>query len=391
MTTGLPAVDAASAAHSSKLVSFIEEKIAGSGGSIGFDEFMQHALYAPGLGYYVAGSRKFGAAGDFVTSPEISPLFANVLGRQCAQLLSGCPGSSVLEIGAGSGVMALQLLHKLHDLDAMPEQYLVLEPSAELQSRQQMLLATELPAACERVKWIDRWPEDFRGIVVANEVMDALPVSRFVVRAGEIRELRVCTAAGGKFSWIEKEAHSPLLDAVRHIESDLGRQLPDGYRSEVCLALQPWIADLAKSISEGIVFLFDYGVSRAEYYAQERNTGWLRCHFRHRAHDDPLIYPGIQDLTSWVDFSAVASAASNSGLDVAGYTSQAQFLLNGGLALELEGFSGLSAVQQADLSRQVKLLTLPGEMGESFKCIGLSRGDAFGTTVFDGADRAHVL
>lgn len=386
----MPAADTASAEHSKSVAAFIEQRIAESGGSIGFDEFMQHALYAPGLGYYVSGSSKFGEAGDFVTAPEVSALFGKVLGRQCAELLSASSTLSILEIGAGSGVMALQLLRKLQDLDALPEHYLILEPSAELQSRQKTLLASELPIVSERVQWIDRWPEEFLGIVIANEVMDALPVARFVIRDGSVRELRVA-AADGRFSWLEQAAADPLLNAVRGIEDDIGAPLPEGYVSEYCLALQPWIAELAKSVSEGFVFLFDYGVSRREYYAADRNAGWLRCHFRHRAHDDPLINPGIQDVTSWVDFSAVAEAAARAGLEIAGYTSQAQFLLNGGLFSELEDFSRLSTVQQAHLSKQVKLLTLPGEMGESFKCIGLAKGEKFRPTVFERTDRAHVL
>jgi SAM-dependent MidA family methyltransferase len=233
---GLPQPDPSSAAHSESVAAFISARIRESGGSIGFDEFMQHALYAPGLGYYVAGSSKFGAAGDFVTAPELSPLFASVLGRQCAGLLSALKNSSVLELGAGSGALALQLLRTLGQLNTLPHKYLILEPSAELQSRQKILLEAELPVDLQCVEWIDRLPENFVGVVIANEVMDALPFARFVVRKDIVREMRVALA-NDRFTWIERNATDPLNSAVRQIEQDIGERLPDGYVSEVCLAL----------------------------------------------------------------------------------------------------------------------------------------------------------
>jgi SAM-dependent MidA family methyltransferase len=387
---GLPEADPESMARSKSVADFIAARIDGSGGSIGFDEYMQHALYAPGLGYYVAGSSKFGAQGDFVTAPEVSPLFASVVGRQCAGIISALDKSSVLELGAGSGALALHLLRTLRRVGAMPEKYLILEPSPDLQSRQKSLLEAELPEEVQRVEWIDRLPREFVGVVLANEVMDALPFARFVIRTNQVRELRV-TLAQGRFVWLEQDATKPLYAAVRQIEQDIGESLPDGYVSEVCLALQPWIGDIARCISEGFVFLFDYGVSRREYYAADRSSGWLRCHFRHRAHDNPFINAGIQDLTSWVDFSVVAAAAARNGMAIEGYTNQAQFLLGGGLIEELERFSTLSAAQQLELSRQVKLLTVPGEMGENFKCIGLAKGGPPRPTAFDAYDRAQIL
>jgi SAM-dependent MidA family methyltransferase len=361
-----------------------------SGGSIGFAEVMQHVLYAPGLGYYVTGSRKIVPHGDFVTAHEVSPLFGRVLGRQCALLLEHIENGSMLELGAGSGALAVELLGKLGDTGILPEKYLILEPSADLQARQKRRIGDELPEVVNRVEWISAWPTHFRGVVVANEVADALPVARFAIRQGVVHELRV-TADKGRFMWLEIEAPAGLATAVRQIEQDIGEPFPEGYVSEVCLALPDWIGQIADCILEGFVFLFDYGLPRRELYASTRNRGWLRCHFRHRAHDDPLLHPGIQDVTSWVDFSAIAEAAVSSGMQVSGFTSQAQFLLHGGLQDELVCFPGLSDKEQIQLSQQVKLLTLPGEMGENFKCIGLSKASTIDPAVFEVSDRAHTL
>lgn len=390
LPSGLPKPDPASTAHSDTVAGYIRARIAESGGSIGFAEFMHHALYAPGLGYYNAGSRKFGAGGDFVTAPEISPLFGRVLGAQCAELLQGLPRPSLLELGAGSGALAIQLLAKLASVDALPQKYLILEPAAELQARQKQRIASELPALLPRVKWLAGWPQKFIGVVIANEVADALPVTRFVIRDSKALELRVVAGANG-FDWLEQVATADLHSAVRQVEQDLSITLPDGFVSEICLAMPAWIGDLAACMSEGFVFLFDYGMSRREYYSAQHGDGWLRCHFRHRVHGNPLILPGIQDLTAWVDFSSVAEAATKSGMDVAGFVTQAHFLLNGGLQRELEQLSPLPVREQFELSRQVKLLTLPGEMGEHFKCIGLSKGAVMMPSVFERSDRAHTL
>ncbi len=388
--SGLPVPDPAGVAHSNAVATYIRARIAESGGSIGFAEFMQHALYAPGLGYYNAGSTKFGPGGDFVTAPELSPLFGRVLAVQCAELLPRLSASQLLEVGAGSGALAIQILGKLAALNALPEKYFILEPSAELQARQKHRIVGELPAVLRRVEWIPGWPRTFAGVVIANEVADALPVSRFVVRDGKVLELRVSAGASG-FEWLEQDATASLLAAVRRIESELSTTLPDGYVSEICLAMPAWIGDLAACISEGFVFLFDYGMSRREYYSAEQHGGWLRCHFRHRVHHEPLILPGIQDLTASVDFSLVADAAVNSGMEVAGFVTQAHFLLDGGLQRELEQLSTLPVREQFELSRQVKLLTLPGEMGEHFKCLGLSKGSNEVPSALRQSDRAHTI
>jgi len=386
----LPQPDAASAAHSACVAEFIRQKIAAAGGQISFAEYMHHALYAPGLGYYNAGTTKFGEAGDFVTAPEVSPVFGRVLARQCAAVIADADSPSILELGAGSGRLAADILHKLAELDSLPESYRILEVSADLQERQESVLRKEIPEFMDQVQWLGQLPDDQSGVIIANEVLDALPVERFIRREEGVAQL--CVAVDDRsFVLRERDAPDNLVAAVAAIEKDLGQRLPAGFASEVCMAAPQWVGDLAGILREGVVFLFDYGVSRREYYAAERSGGWLRCHFRHHAHNDPLILPGIQDLTSWVDFTAIAEAGVGGGLDVAGFVTQAQFLMGGGLDRELADFSDLPIDAQLKLSGQVKLLTLPGEMGENFKCLGLSRGEVARPHSFGFANRTALL
>jgi SAM-dependent MidA family methyltransferase len=386
----LPMPDAASAAQSERCAGYIRERIRDAGGSISFAEFMHYALYARGLGYYSAGTRKFGSGGDFVTAPEISAVFTRVLARQCAAVLQHMGDGSVLEFGAGSGRLAVDLLSALTRLGQAPREYRILEVSADLRERQQRLLRDELGDQADSVVWLDRMPKAHRGVVIANEVLDALPVEQFLKRGKEVLQLRVADE-DGEFVFVDEAAPDRLVDAVTAIEEYVGWTLPDRYVSEVSLAVPGFIADLAGALEQGIAFLFDYGVGRREYYAADRGEGWLRCHFRHRVHSDPLILAGIQDLTAWVDFTAVAEAAVASGLDVSGYVSQAQFLIGGGLDEELAGMAGMELESRIELSGEVKLLTLPGEMGENVKCIGLARGDVPRLAAFDSADRTHTL
>lgn len=387
---GLPEPDQDSLAHCRKVSASIREAIEASDGSISFAQFMQLALYAPGLGYYNAGLTKFGAAGDFVTAPEISPLFGRVVARQCKTVLDDVDHGQILELGAGSGRLACDILASLRELECLPERYLILEPSADLCARQRELIREELPGLQDKVQWLTGLPERLSGVVIANEVADALPVERFERTDDAVLQMRVTARAGG-FDWIRKPAPEILSTAVKKIETDIGESLPAGYVSEVSLGLPDWIGQIARCLDEGLVLLFDYGVSRREYYSPQRNQGWLRCHFRHHAHDEPLVYAGIQDLASWVDFTAVAESAEAHGLIVVGFVTQAHFLINGGLQDELTGMSALPAAEQLELSRQVKLLALPGEMGEYFKCIGLSRGEIPAIGAFGDADRAHIL
>ncbi len=387
---GLPAPDAESARHSERTAACIRQAIDAAGGSISFAEYMQLALYAPGLGYYAAGATKFGAAGDFVTAPEISPLFGRVLARQCAGVLAQVERPEVLELGAGSGALAVQVLSGLEALGAAPARYLILEVSPDLRERQEQRLREARPAPETEIEWISRLPDRLEGVIIANEVADALPVERFRIEDGEVLQYRV-RADGDRFEWARGKAPGFLEKAVRGIEASLSGPLPDGYESEVSAGLPAWVEDVAGCVGNGLVFLFDYGVSRREYYAPDRSGGWLRCHFRHHAHDDPLVWPGIQDITAWVDFTSVAEAAAHAGMDIAGFVPQAHFLLHGGLPEEVAAVAPSSPVGQAELSRQIGRLILPGEMGERFKCIGLSRGGIERSPAFAAADRAHTL
>ncbi|HEX2139583.1 MAG TPA: SAM-dependent methyltransferase [Woeseiaceae bacterium] len=386
----LPVPGSESLLHTEKVAARIRQAIVEAGGSISFAEFMQLALYAPGLGYYSAGAAKFGAAGDFVTAPEISPLFGRVLARQCAGVLRQLAKPAVLELGPGTGALALQVLTALEERGMPPERYLILEVSPDLRERQEQRLRRAQAALSTKIEWITALPERFDGVVIANEVADALPVERFRKAGRDVLQCRVAYEED-RFRWTSAPAPDFLREAVHGIESALGTPLPDGYVSEVSAGLPAWVADVTGSVGTGLVFLFDYGITRREYYAPDRSGGWLRCHFRHRAHDDPLIYPGIQDITAWIDFTAVAEAAVDAGMDIAGFVSQAHFLLHGGLEEEFARASSSSTSAQAELSRQAGRLILPGEMGERFKCIGLSRGSIDRPQAFAAADRAHAL
>ena len=383
---GLPRPDSVSLRHSVLVTDFIGDTIAASGGAITFGEYMQHALYAPGLGYYAAGAAKLGAAGDFVTAPEISPLFGRVVAEQCAVSLAGLTNGDMLELGAGSGALAAQILSRLAELRELPRRYLILEVSPELAQRQRQTLAQAAPAIVDRVQWIDELPRHFNGVIIANEVADALPVERFRVHREGIQQAYVIIGDAG-LTTVWREASAPVSEQV----VALGLDLPEGYVSELSPALKPWLAEIIDGVDHGLMLLFDYGLSRREYYAADRSGGWLRCHFRHRAHADPMIFPGIQDLTAWVDFTAVAEAAVDSGADVAGFVTQAMFLLHGGLQNALPPMDTMSATAQVDLARQIKLLTLPGEMGENFKCMGLCKGQVIVPPALLHGDRSAAL
>jgi SAM-dependent MidA family methyltransferase len=376
----LPRLSAVESLHSERVAAHIRDFIGAQGGSIGFDAYMRLALYAPGLGYYSAGAAKFGGEGDFVTAPEISPLFSRCLARQVADVLAHT-GGDILELGAGQGTMAADLLAELAALDALPGRYYILEVSADLAERQRARIGSLPSAIASRVQWLDRWPErPICGVVLANEVLDAMPVARFVLHGPPgrqyVRALGVA-AAGQGFEWRETAADSELEHAVAGILENLPAPLPEGYISEVCLAFQPWIASLAAQLEQGVALLIDYGLPRAHLYHPERTAGTLRCHFRHRAHDDPFVNVGLQDITAWVDFTRIAEAADSAGLEVLGFATQAAFLIGAGMESLLTTEMQLAAgdlQQQARLSGEARRLMLPGEMGEIFKVIALGRG-----------------
>ncbi len=365
--TELPEPDAAARAHSLRLTGLIRQRIQESQGAIPFHEFMQLALHAPGLGYYSAGSRKFGEAGDFITAPEASPLFARCLARALQPVLESLPQARLLEVGAGSGIMAAGILQELEILHSAPDSYAILELSADLRQRQ----AETLRAYAGQVSWLDTLPVQLSGIVLANELLDAMPVHRVVWQQGVLQECYVAWEEE-QFVWQLGRLTDPRLQArFESILTQLG-ELPDGYVTEINLAAEDWIQTLGAHMQQGLLLLIDYGFARHEFYHPQRRQGTLMCHYRHRAHDDPLIHVGLQDITAHVDFTAIADSALAAGLRVAGYTTQAHFLLGSGLT-ELAQQDGNDVMQQLEQANQIKRLTLPQEMGELFKVMALSK------------------
>lgn len=369
---GLPPPSAEALQHSERLRALILANIAAAGGAISFAEYMELALYAPALGYYSAGAHKFGAAGDFITAPEISPLFARCLANQCAQVLHLLNGGVVMEVGAGSGAMAVDLLVAMAKLKCLPEKYFILERSADLRKRQHALLAEKVPKFLDRVEWMDRLPSrPIRGVVLANELLDALPVHLFTMSEEEPLELFVGEKAG-VLNWQGLPiGNARLLTRIAAIQQSVNDDgLPHGYTSEINLAADAWIRSMADVLEAGMLLVIDYGFPRSEYYHPQRTAGSLMCHYRHHAHDDPFVWPGLQDVTAHVDFTAVAEAADAASLHVAGYTTQGAFLLGCGITEALAEFDGSAQLRMA---QGVKKLTLPHEMGELFKVMALTR------------------
>jgi SAM-dependent MidA family methyltransferase len=384
----LPALDAAQRAQAAVTRAALQALLAARGGWLPFDDYLQQVLYAPGLGYYSAGATKFGAAGDFVTAPEISPLFGACIARQCAPLLGA--GTVLLELGAGSGALAEILLHKLAELRALPQQYLILEVSADLRERQRARLAGLPSALRERLQWLDALPvEPVRGVVLANEVADALPFQCFTASSNGFLERGVECDAEGSLRWAPRPAGAALSAELERLSASLPARFEPGFCGELCTRIDPWISGLSAVLDSGLLLLFDYGLGRAELYHPQRDAGTLRCHFRHRAHDDPFLYPGLQDITAWVDFTRLAEAASGVGLEVAGYCTQAAFLLASGIDQELNQARDASA--QARLAAQARELLMPGEMGETFKAMALTRGLAQPPSGFALQDLRRLL
>jgi SAM-dependent MidA family methyltransferase len=359
--------------HSEALLARIRREIDDHRGWIGFGRFMELALYEPGLGYYSAGAAKFGSAGDFVTAPEISALFSRCVASQCAEVLVELGGGDILELGAGSGVMAADMLDELEALGQLPRRYLILELSADLRQRQLALLAERAARHLDRVAWLEALPEAFTGLIVANEVLDAIPVERFRVHGNQVNALGV-TWHGQGLDWSEARARRDLVMRVRSIERYVGSPFPDGYTSELNLRHRPWLASLARALTRGVMLFIDYGLPRRQYYRPERHDGTLLCHFRHRFHDDPFAHVGLQDIGAWVDFTGVAEAGEHAGLGLAGFTTQAHFLMGSGIERYLAAVTHAQVAQRVNIARQAMLLTLPAEMGERFKVIGLTRG-----------------
>ncbi len=390
--TPLPAPDSDALAHSAALVRLIAEEIGCAGGWIGFNRFMELALYAPGLGYYSGGAHKFGAAGDFVTAPEISPTFARTLAAQAEQILA-LSAPAIVEVGAGSGRMAADLLLELERRRALPERYAILELSGELRARQRATITESAPHLLGRTVWLDRLPERFDGLVLANELLDAMPVHLVVWRdggtGGDICERGVGIGDDGVFAWADRPAGGRLLERARILAAE--RALPAGYLSEINLAAPAWCAEWARILGRGALLLIDYGFPAHEYYHPQRGAGTLMCHYRHHAHGEPFYLPGLQDITAHVDFTAIVEAGHESGLELLGYTTQASFLIACGLTEVLARTPPDDTLRYLPQAKAAQKLISPAEMGELFKVVALGKGIAEPLIGFSRGDRSATL
>jgi len=380
----LPSPPPEGAAHSERVVEAIRAEIRANSGWISFARYMELALYAPGLGYYMAGARKLGPEGDFVTAPEISPLFGRTLARQARQVLDA-GYDEVLEVGAGSGALAATLLEELERSGAPPRNYYILELSPDLRERSRDLLAQRVPHLLERVAWLNRLPPQFSGLAIGNEVLDAMP-AHVIERSGDSIDEWGVGLDGGRLQWARRAASGEIASSA------LALPLPfASYRTEIHPAACGFIRSLAEVMERGVAIFIDYGFPAREYYHPQRASGTLMCHYRHRAHDDPFFLPGLQDVTSHIDFSAIAAAAHQGGLEVLGYSSQAQFLVNCGITDILGQEDPSKAGAYLPLSNQADKLLSPAEMGELFKVIALGRGFDAPLLGFASGDRLHTL
>ena len=382
----LPPPSAEAQALSDQLSALIAHEITAAGGGISFARYMELALYAPGLGYYSAGSRKLGEGGDFITAPEMSPLFARCLARQLAQL-HAYGLRSILEVGAGSGVLGADVLLEMDALGCAPENYLILELSGDLRERQRELISRRAPALAHRVHWLETLPTQFEGVIIANEVLDATPAQVVTTRGGEVLEAFVKHhAARTSFHWFETRASEKLRRCAENIA------LPaDDYRTEINLTARALVTSLAHVLTRGVMLFIDYGYPAREFYHPQRDQGTLMCHYRHHAHDDPFALVGLQDITTHVDFSAMAVAAHEGGAQLCGYATQAQFLINCGITTLLSATPAIDTRAYAPLAAQAQKLLSPAEMGELFKVIALGKGVDVALIGFARGDKSHTL
>ena len=390
MNTSFPQPDSEAVAHSNALLSSIQALIAKEGGWVNFAQLMDAALYTPGLGYYSGGAKKFGFDGDFVTASEISPLFSQTIARQVKQVLSALKAQNkqadILELGAGTGRFARDLLLEMAKLEQLPTRYMILEVSAHLREVQHSSLKAALPnELMNRVVWLDELPKHFDGLIFANEVLDALPVHIVKKTADGLAEMGVVSEDAG-LAWQEKPVSSSALKGfVAEID------LMDGYTTEVCLAASGLVASLAGILQSGMLLMIDYGFSRDEYYHPQRNQGTLMCHYRHRAHGDPLVYLGLQDITAHVDFTRVAEAGVANGLELIGFVTQAQFLINAGITELLASIPAEDSANYLPLVASAQKLLSPAEMGDLFKVIAFERNLDIPFIGFSSGDKSHTL
>ena len=385
----LPTPDDASFNHSSIVLEELAKKINTNEGWINFADFMQFILYEPGLGYYSSGTRKLGTGGDFTTAPEISNFFGVCLADSVIKILHSCPEPMILEIGAGSGQLAFDILTRLDNQGFVPNQYYILELSADLKDRQQRLLAKLPNNLLEKVTWLDSLPENFiTGIILGNEVLDAMPCRRFRIQDEEIYEIGIsCT--NQKLIEQDKLADEIIKDSVHKIEKELNRKFANGFISEIRPDYKHWFTTLSSSLVYGAIMFIDYGCSRGEYYSADRSTGTLVCHYQNTAHYDPLFLPGVQDLSAWVDFSLVADVGLEHGFKVESYTSHRDFLLSAGILKLVDQISDQN--KRFKINQAVKQLLLPSQMGDTFKFMLLSKNCMIEESFMEARDFRYLL
>ncbi len=389
----LPAPSENALQHSHNLQQAIRSKIKTSDNWISFSEYMELVLYAPGLGYYSGGTTKFGDSGDFVTAPEISTLFGQTLARQVEQILNLLDHGDILEFGAGSGKLALDLLLELEKLGCLPNKYFILELSADLRQRQQTLFENKAPHLLPLLNWLDELPTQFNGFIFANEVLDAMPVHLVTRRDEKIFE-RGVTWLNDKFTWQERPLLAgQLFEIARELipQNNTNGIQSDSYTSEISLTARQFIRSMADVLQHGVVILIDYGFGRNEYYHPQRDQGTLMCHYRHHSHDDPFYLPGLQDVTSHVDFSAAFHSLKNTKLNLLGYTTQAHFLVNCGITSIVSQTSAEQISEYLPLSNQLQKLASPAEMGELFKVIAFGKNINEPLVGFTCGDKSHLL
>lgn len=395
----LPVADKSALEFSRRLSEKIRLAIDNNLGLISFETYMQMALYEPGLGYYSAGTKKFGAHGDFVTAPEISPLFSSCIAKQCRQILSAIPSPAcILELGPGSGAMAVDILKQLERDSSLPDTYYMLELSADLRQRQQQNINQQIPHIAPRIVWLQQLPQtSINGVILANEVFDSMPVRRISIsKDNEIIEhavsYRPYAGQQVEFQWVQRPLEPGLTARVQAILKTLpAGALPLPYIADLNFYIRPWLNSLNDILDKGLILISDYGYPRHEYFHPQRYKGSLLCHYRHRVHTEPFYRPGLQDITAMVDFTGIAEAAVDAGLRVAGFTTQAHFLLACGLQQLVPKQTLNNTKARINITRQINSLTMPEEMGEKFKFIGLSKSLDIPLTGFNFIDQTARL
>ncbi|MBG61470.1 MAG: hypothetical protein CMP03_03045 [Woeseiaceae bacterium] len=388
--TNLPPLNHDEKYISDLALSEIKQKIKSSGGKISFSKFMHHALYAPLLGYYSGKSKKFGESGDFITAAEETGILGRIIAKQCSVILNEIPDAAIIEYGPGSGALAVSILKQLLQMGLKPRAYYMVDVSEDLIERQKNRISTELPEIYDSVIWKSEIPDGFSGIVIGNEVIDSMPFERFMISNKRILQFFVGTKEEELVYKLEP-ANIEIKKYVKRIESQIGKSLCEGYISEISFIGRDWINQISLKLNQGMIILLDYGVSRSEYYSDDKNQGWTHCHFKHHKHFEPLIYPGMQDITTWVDFSLISETAKANDMIVDAYLTQAQFIINNGIEDEFLGFESMDIKKQMELTRQIKLLTLPDKMGSNFKCLVMTKNFLKKGMVNQTGDKSYVL